>query len=180
MQHPKYLYHYTSVLNLPYIMESRYLKLTPSNLVKPKRYWKEPHPSGTGYNIVGDTDNIKPVVWMTEEDNVQKEEAFHIGYRQSPDDRTEIKFVIPYKEKYKWWVDWKDRNRMDKKGFQSFVSHGEKYGSWWISEEMIPFEDILMIVNNHTGEVIWKNEDMEVEVQEYKKNLSRIFGRGRK
>lgn len=53
---------------------------------------------------------------------------------------------------------------MDKKGFQSFVSHGEKYGSWWISEEMIPFEDILMIVNNHTGEVLWKNEDMEVEV----------------
>ena len=45
MQHPEYLYHYTSVLNLPYIMESRYLKLTPSNLVKPKRYWKEPHPS---------------------------------------------------------------------------------------------------------------------------------------
>ena len=110
MQHPEYLYHYTSVLNLPYIMETRYLKLTPSNLVKPKRYWKELHPSGTGYNIVGDTDNIKPVVWMTEEDNVQKEEAFHIGYRQSPDDRTEIKFVIPYKEKYKWWVDWKDRN----------------------------------------------------------------------
>ena len=65
---------------------------------------------------------------------------------------------------------------MDKKGFQSFVSHGEKYGSWWISEEMIPFEDILMIVNNHTGEVFWKNEDMEVEVQEYKKTSPEYSG----
>lgn len=28
--------------------------------------------------------------------------------------------------------------------------------------ESIPFEDILMIVNNHIGDVLWKNEDMEI------------------
>lgn len=34
MQHPEYLYHYTSVLNLPYIMESRYLNVSPQMTVQ--------------------------------------------------------------------------------------------------------------------------------------------------
>ena len=41
MQHPEYLYHYTTLDFVPKILEDGFLMLTPSNLVKPKRYWKE-------------------------------------------------------------------------------------------------------------------------------------------
>ncbi len=35
MQHPEYLYHYTTLDFVPKILEDGFLMLTPSNLVKP-------------------------------------------------------------------------------------------------------------------------------------------------
>lgn len=50
MQHPEYLYHYTSFHHLPKILEAGFLKLTPSNLVEPKRYWRRDDEGG-GYSM---------------------------------------------------------------------------------------------------------------------------------
>lgn len=57
MQHPEYLYHYTTLDFVPKILEDGFLMLTSSNLVKPKRYWKERREDGN-YDIVSDTDDV--------------------------------------------------------------------------------------------------------------------------
>ena len=68
------------------------------------------------------------------------------------------KFVIPWNDKYQWWLDWQKKNRMKKSQYRIFTSHGEHYGSWYVCEEQIPMSDVEEIVNNLTGEVIWRRE----------------------
>lgn len=47
---------------------------------------------------------------------------------------------------------------MKKSQYRIFTSHGEHYGSWYVCEEQIPMSDVEEIVNNLTGEVIWRRE----------------------
>lgn len=158
MQHPDYLYHYTSLKHLPRILDAGFLKLTPSNLVVPKRYWKEYLESGD-YNIVSDADDIKPVVWLTREELGcdAKTDAAALGLDAGAIkavNKMEVKFVIPWNDKFQWWLDWQKRNRMKKKQYRLFTSHGEHYGSWYVCEEPIPLSEVKQIINNLTGEVI--------------------------
>ena len=50
------------------------------------------------------------------------------------------------------------QNRMKKSQYRIFTSHGEHYGSWYVCEERIPMSEVEEIVNNLTGEVIWRRE----------------------
>lgn len=160
MIHPEYLYHYTTLQFIPKILDDGFLMLTPSNLVKPKRYWKKYDENGD-YDIVGDTDDIKPVVWLTKEELGATEDKDKIAIGMVAGgvqavNKMEAKFVIPWNDKYQWWLDWQKKNRMKQSQFRLFTSHGEHYGSWYICEEPIPLSDIERVVNNLTGEVIWE------------------------
>ncbi len=162
MQHPEYLYHYTSFHHLPKILEAGFLKLTPSNLVEPKRYWRRADEGG-GYSIVSDTDDVKPVVWLTKEElgADAAKDAVALGLDTghiAAVNKMEVKFVVPWNDKYEWWLDWQKRNRMKKKQYRLFTSHGEHYGSWYVCEEPIPLSDVEKVVDNRTGEVIWERK----------------------
>lgn len=148
----KYLYHYTAGILWGKIKESGYIKLTPSNLLKPKNmHWEVVNGIRT---LADETDDYKPVVWLTT--------------NESPNDngnlekvgKNEIQIVIPYDEKkHIWWVEWKDKNRMNKSWFKKLTSHGERYGTWYVCEEIIPVEDIACVKNLKTGEIIYGKID---------------------
>ena len=110
VQHPEYLYHYTTLDFVPKILEDGFLMLTPSNLVKPKRYWKERRDDGN-YDIVSDTDDIKPVVWLTQEELGASDDRDKIAIGMAAGgvravNKMTAKFVIPWNDKYQWWLDW--------------------------------------------------------------------------
>lgn len=65
MEHPDYLYHYTTLDYISKILDDGFLMLTPSNLVKPSHCWMEIK-NGVK-TIVGNKDDVKPVVWLTKE-----------------------------------------------------------------------------------------------------------------
>ncbi len=61
----------------------------------------------------------------------------------------------------KWWVAWAERNRMNKKWFKS-ITNGMRYGSWYVSEEIIKLEDVLLIEDLKTGEILLDNRQTDV------------------
>lgn len=148
----EYLYHYTAPLRYEQIKASGYLKLTPSNLkrlVNPHWITME---DGTR-NFVDETDEYKPVVWLTNSDTPNN----HGLSRE----KEKIQIVLRYnKEKHHWWWTWKDKNRADKKMTKGLMSKGTRYTTWYVCEEIIPFEDILLVKNLETNEILYTKENM--------------------
>lgn len=155
----KNLYHYTAIGYLSSIKEDGFLKLTPSDLIQPKDltivFDKE---RGVWAAKSKMSDPIKPVVWMTDSLNAERQ-GLELG---SPwkltayNDKTRIRITIPMKSSYKWWLEWAQRNRMNKKWFKAYTKD-MRYGTWYISESPIYLTDIAKIEDLHTGEVYYEN-----------------------
>jgi hypothetical protein len=149
----EYLYHYTAPLRWEQIKEAGFLKLTPSNLKKLVNPKVITLPDGTK-SVVDETDSYKPVVWLTNSTS-----SVNLGLIP---EKEKILIVIPFnKEKHHWWVTWKDKNKMDKKQFKNMTSHGERYSSWYVCEEEIPLDEIYMVKNVETDEILYKNDKFE-------------------
>ena len=145
------LYHYTSRYQAEQIMESGYLKLTPSNLIKPVDLKKVRREDGI-YDFVSEiSDGVKPVVWLTDSLDAS---GHGLENLKNPDIKKRIRITVSMKESYKWWVTWAERNRMNKKWFKDFTS-GKRYGTWYVSEEPIMLDDVLLIEDMVTGDVLW-------------------------
>lgn len=148
----KYLYHFTSEYHIKKILECGYLKLTPSYLIEPKDAKVVEVEPGC-YRVISEmSDNIKPVVWLT--DN-EMPEGLAIEVPDGALDKKTIQITIPHKNQYVWWLTWAERNKMNKKWLKRFTE-GLHYGSWYISEEIIPVEEFFMVKNIKTGEIIYK------------------------
>ncbi|WP_139241079.1 hypothetical protein [Anaerocolumna jejuensis] len=152
----QYLYHFTAndKNHIGRIMQTGYLKLTPSSLLKPTKWWNEMR-NGVK-TFCTDTDDYKSVVWMTNKKNA---EGLGIDSGMSPayvDAKKEICITIRMKDTFKWWNQWADENRMNKSWRKAFTS-GMSYGSWYVSEEPIYMEDIVLIENMRTGEILFDN-----------------------
>ena len=156
----KYLYHYTSVMHIGKIMEDRQLKLTPSDLIEPKDIRIEINEYGFGVVKSDISDPVKPVVWMTD-----SLETSGMGLDGSILDKKRIRRTIPMKDSYQWWLTWAEKNRMNKRWFKAFTK-GMRYGSWYISEKPITFDDIKIIEDLATGEIIYENKNMSSEETE--------------
>ena len=94
----KFLYHYTSRMQAEQIIKSGYLKLTPSNLIKPIDARIVKHEDGT-FGVVSEiSDPVKPVVWLTD-----SEDASRMGLEcpNNPDFKKQVKIVVPMKDAYK-------------------------------------------------------------------------------
>lgn len=147
MAETEYVYHYTSTLRWKEIKKSGYLKLTPSNLKNLKNPQMVKKPDGTTA-IIDETDDYKPVVWLTDSPTP---ENMGLGNPK----KMEIQIAIPFdKTKHQWWWTWKDKNRADKKMVKYLISHGEKYTTWYVCEEIIPFEDFVYVKNLKTDTII--------------------------
>ena len=145
------LYHYTSRYQAEQIIESGYLKLTPSNLIKPVDLKKVRREDGI-YDFVSEiSDGVKPVVWLTDSLDAS---GHGLEILKNPDIKKRIRITVSMKESYKWWVTWAERNRMNKKWFKDFT-YGKRYGTWYVSEEAILLDDVLLIEDLVTGDVLW-------------------------
>lgn len=154
----KYLYHYTSKHNLEKILNTGYLKLTPSNLIKPTDMKIVKREDGS-YDVVSEiSDHVKPVVWLTDSLDMS---GHGLECGNAPDVKKAIRITIPMKDNYKWWLTWAERNRMNKRWMKVFTN-GKRYGTWYIAEEPIELKDIYMIEDVKTGEVLYKNEELTV------------------
>ena len=47
---------------------------------------------------------------------------------------------------------------MNKKWFKAFTS-GKRYGTWYVSEEAILLDDVLLIEDLVSGDVLWDNHN---------------------
>ena len=152
MSYENNLYHYTSRLNIKLILETGYLKLTPSNLIKPTDLKFVKDEFGFFNAVSAISDPVKPVVWLTD----SKDPSGHGNQKE----KERIRITIPMKDSYKWWVTWAERNRMNKKWFRD-LTKGQKYGSWYVSEEIIKLEDVLLIEDLETGEILLDNRQAD-------------------
>ena len=151
----KNLYHYTSRYQAEQIIQSGYLKLTPSNLIKPVDLRLVRYEDGN-YGMVSDiSDPIKPVVWLTDSLDVSGHglEAFN-----APNFKKRIRITVPMKDSYKWWVTQAEKNRMNKKWFKAFT-YGKRYGTWYVSEDPIMLDDVLLVEDLETGEILYDNPE---------------------
>ena len=152
----QYLYHFTANADthIGRILQTGYLKLTRSSLQRPQKQWVEIRNGVKTY--CSDVDDYKPCVWMT---NKKSGEGLGIDIGMSPayvDAKKEICITIRMKDTFKWWNQWADENRMNKSWRKTFTT-GLNYGSWYISEEPILMEDIVLIENMRTDEILFDN-----------------------
>lgn len=168
----EYVYHYTAAARWKLIKKSGYLKLTPSNLLKPVAPHWEVDENGVR-NFVDETDSYKPVVWLTNSDSPK-------GHAVGPI-KEQLQIAIPYnKDKHSWWVEWKDKNRMNKSWFKKLTSRGERYGTWYVSEEIIPLEEVAWVKDLWSGKILYENKKMKknkkLGLEKSHNGLRRIFG----
>ena len=127
------LYHYTSIYHLPTILETGFLKLTESNL----RIDIEMH---------------KPVVWAT---TTKEPNGYGLGLDGSMVDKTEIRIHLRKNNNFMHWSRFKKQNKHDK-NFVQAIEKNRSPKTWWVSSQIIPLEDVLLIENRYTGEIYYK------------------------
>ena len=147
------VYHFTSREQFQKILDSGYLKLTPSNLLEPKdlhcvivdgiQTW------------VSETDSVKPVVWLTSSPSPEGH-SLECGPNQA---KKRVRITLPMKESFEWWHLWSDKNRMNKRWKKRLIQ-GCRYGTWYISEKEISVEDFLLAEDLLTGEILYQNKEM--------------------
>jgi len=135
---PEVLYHFTNLVSLHGILKTRYLKLTTSNF---------------------DLANLDlhPVVWLTSSpcpDNMG------LLFRDDmPDDlnKTYIRFTIRKKPYMKLWLEWCDEKGMDEELKEILIATAnaeETHKTWYVSPQIIPNNDFLVIENLKTNKIL--------------------------
>lgn len=134
---PDILYHFTSSVGLSAILCAKYIALTESNL-------------NTREGNCG-------VVWLTSSPDPANHGLKFDGAIPAEHDKTSIRITLPNKETFKQWDKWSTAKGMDG-GFKAILidsaGAGDTYKTWYISESIIPIEEILEIENMATGESI--------------------------
>ena len=142
----KVFYHYTNLVNMKAIIESGRITRAPSNLLRPK------HPRiVNGCCIDPETDDYKPVVWMTD-----SEAPEGLGLEGCRDSKKRIRFTIPKKPYFVKWNKWARQYNMDPQWRKALTS-GMNWQAWYISELEIPLDDVSEILDLETNTVIeWR------------------------
>ncbi|MDL2293268.1 DUF1801 domain-containing protein [Ruminococcaceae bacterium OttesenSCG-928-D13] len=72
-------------------------------------------------------------------------------------DKTKVRIALPYSDSFKRWDEWSDGKGMDK-GYKDVLiataGATETHKTWYVSESIIPTQDIVGITNMATGETI--------------------------
>jgi len=134
---PEALYHFTCEAFLHEILSTRYLKLSTSNF---------------DLNNPG----LHPVVWLTSSPCPAN---MGLLFRDDmPDElnKTHVRITIRKKPYMKLWLDWCKGKGMDEKLRQILIATAkaeETHKTWYVSPQIIPNNDILLVENLKTGEI---------------------------
>ena len=131
----KILYHYTTEHHLPHILETGFLKLTDSMLKK-------------------DDKTYKPVVWLTSQKELTNNDIGQVG---AGVDKTQIRIHIKKQQNFKHWNVFSKKYRKNDKEWFDAVEKGCSAEFWWVSEEIITLDDILLIENKYDGTIYFDN-----------------------
>lgn len=142
------LYHYTCVEHLKAIVSSGYLKLTSSEILMP---------DGTIETELRNK-TFHPVVWLTD-----LASAENMGLVGSEYDKKAVRFTIRKRSYMKKWSEWEPQKEMKSKWKEAFV-YNKNWESWHISEQIIPFEDILKVENILDGTVYFEQRNGAIKV----------------
>lgn len=134
------LYHYTCAYHLSAIFSSGYLKLTSSDIIPP---------DGT-LETEMKAKVYKPVVWLTD-----SKEPIGQGLEGSAADKKEIKITVAKKDYMEPWTSWKPQKKMPNWWKKAYCKK-QNPSSWYVSEEIVPFTDILKIENRYDGTVYYE------------------------
>ena len=142
---PKELYHFTCTAFLDEIFDSRYLKLSTSNLRLDKL-------------------ELFPVVWLTDSPN--PDNMGLLFQDDIPDcfNKTHVRFTLRKKPYMKRWLEWseeKDIDEVTKQALITSASAKETHKTWYVSEQIIPINDILLVENLKTSEIYYRKEDKQ-------------------
>ena len=134
---PEFLYHFTSVGHYLEIVESGFIKLSPSNLLPPdeKTAFIRSLPNG-GKEYWDKNSDYKPVVWLTDLKN--PDPSALALYPEKCKIRLTIKNCFMYEK----WIDFANRNSMDKEWRRS-IERGRRPEHWFISQSQIPYSAIV-------------------------------------
>lgn len=148
-----YLFHYTTGAYLESILNEGYLRLSESNLTN----WSKVQFDQVAYDQ-GKLKLYKPVVWMTELEEVELKNSLGLFSKY---DKTEIKITIKKQAHYKKYRDWAFKNNIDKNWYRR-LTQGFASNTWWVSDRIIPLDDIVKIENRYTGEIYYENEKYKI------------------
>lgn len=139
-------YHFTSYNHMLEIAASGKIKLTCSNLLYPT------NPRIVNGALVSDTDDYKPVVWLTNKDTSDGLGVDPITrFKPVDDDKRRIRITIESGTLIvKKWLSWAYHNHMDAKWRDSLIK-GQDYKTWYITETDIPVANITRIEDVYSG-----------------------------
>lgn len=135
---PVRLYHFTSKIHLPRILESGFLKVVESNMSKTR--------------LRAGPD----VVWLTKSAEVQSHRGWSAG---SSADKTEIRFEvdIPAREAHRW-RDWARSRGIASEWMAALAAVGGS-GTWYVVLRPIPAAEWVEIIDTSTGEPLEARRD---------------------
>ncbi len=141
---PTNLYHYTSPIQMEFIREDGYIKLTDSNLkIDEATYRVEPmYRNGKiiGEHAVNKYSNYHPVVWLTANADAAADEN---GLYSA---KTQCRLTIPTKGRHWKFLKWTDF--LSKYNADPLIASSLKRGTgadwrnWYVCEEPIPVSEI--------------------------------------
>ena len=137
---PTILYHFTCEYLLRGILKKRCLTTTRSN-------------------FSFESPDAYPVVWLT---SSQTPENMGLLFDNNmPDDlnKTHIRISIRKKSYMKLWDEWVDEKGIDKQMKQVLIASAsaeDTYKTWYVSQSIIPINDILVIENIKTGKIYYE------------------------
>ena len=138
MKEPEVVYHFTSSVHLPDIMQSGFIDMTASNFSLEKLLY--------------------PVVWLTDlptphNHGIELSENIPDVFK-----KTHIRFTLRKRPHMKQWDAWSDAKGMDKQLKQMLIASAsaeETYQGWYISEQPIRLAvDAICVENLHTGQIL--------------------------
>lgn len=150
-QDVKILYHYTSVEQLPWIGYSGYLKLTSSDLIMPDE------------TIETELKNkvYRPVVWLTDSLSAEK-----MGLDGSLYNKKAVRITIQGKPDIVKWEYWEPIKEMKPEWKRAYCKD-RNWKSWYVSEQIITFEDILKVENILDGTIYFERVDGKITVYNF-------------
>lgn len=135
------LYHFTSKRHFQEILDSGVLKVSPSNLVKPKNL----HFDKTLDRWDWDTYDYKPVVWLTESPTARDEVMQATGKEGSGERKDEVRIAAEKTPGMQKWTKWAEANGIDRKWFKDVKRASRDHQAWYVSEIPIPVEDFAAV-----------------------------------
>ena len=137
----KLLYHHTTFGHLLDIIESGYIKRTPSDLTLPKDITIDKAES----EWVGDNDDYRPVVWLTSSANVTQESLGTVQQVEPAWRKDVVSIAVRKANDIHSWFAWHTSNGGEPEVVKRFQETAPDWSNWYICEREIPVDEFAEI-----------------------------------